>query len=278
MIPKCLTGRIVAWYHKYLAHPGQTRMEATIRQTMYWPNIRQDVEKTVRTCRVCQIYKGPSKKYGHLPLKQAENPIPWNRVHVDMIGPLTVKTAKGKHELRALTMIDPVTGWFEVKDVKKADSDSCMRAMDDVWLSRYPRPEYLGFDGGSEFKSVFKQMRINYGMKKQPSAAYNPQANGIVEQVHQVLNKNLKTFELTEKELDSRDPFSELLASAAFAIRSTVHTTLGATPGQLVFGRVMLLPIKFPAELAVIHIRRQDMMKKKNEKENMKRIPHQSTK
>ena len=75
--------------------------------------------------------------------------------------------------------------------------------------------------------------------------------------------------------MDSRDPFSELLASAAFAIRSTVHTTLGATPGQLVFGRDMLLPIKFHADWAAIHVRRQDMMKKNNERENAKRIPHQ---
>ena len=69
MIPKCLTGCILAWYHKYLAHPGQTRMEATIRQTMHWPNIQQDVERTVRTCRICQIYKGSPKKVWSFAIK-----------------------------------------------------------------------------------------------------------------------------------------------------------------------------------------------------------------
>jgi hypothetical protein len=32
--------------------------------------------------------------------------------------PLTIKTPSGKKKLLALTMIDPSTGLFEVKDVK----------------------------------------------------------------------------------------------------------------------------------------------------------------
>jgi hypothetical protein len=77
----------------------------------------------------------------------------------------------------------------------------------------------------------------NYGMKEKPSSSYNPQSNGIVERVHQVLGNALRTFELEHKELDTNDPWGPFLSAAAWAIRSTVHTTLDATPGQLVFGR-----------------------------------------
>jgi hypothetical protein len=48
----------------------------------------------------------------------AERPIAWNRVDVDLVGPLTIKTPSGKKEVLALAMIDPSTGWFEVKYVK----------------------------------------------------------------------------------------------------------------------------------------------------------------
>jgi hypothetical protein len=58
------------------------------------------------------------KKYGDPPEKLAERPISWNIVDVDLIGPLTIKTPSGKKELLALKMIEPLTGWFEVKDVK----------------------------------------------------------------------------------------------------------------------------------------------------------------
>jgi hypothetical protein len=111
-------------------------------------------------------------------------------------------------------------------------------------------------------------MRKNYGMKKRVTTAYNPQANGIIERLHLVLADALRTFELQERELDATDPWSSFLASAAFSIRSTYHTTLGASPGQLVFGRDMLLPIKFKANWAEIKARRQDEIRRYNEREN----------
>jgi hypothetical protein len=45
-------------------------------------------------------------------------------------------------------MIDPSTGWFEVKHVKYKSAKESMNTFDDVWLSRYLRPEYKGFDNG----------------------------------------------------------------------------------------------------------------------------------
>jgi hypothetical protein len=88
------------------------------------------------------------KKYGDLPEKLSERPIAWNRVDVDLIGPLTINTPSEKKELLAFTMIDPSTGWFEVKDVKYKSAKESMNTFDDVWLSRYPKPEYIGFDNG----------------------------------------------------------------------------------------------------------------------------------
>jgi hypothetical protein len=48
--------------------------------------------------------------------------------------------------------------------------------------------------------------------------------------------------------MDEKDPWGPFLSSAEYAIQSTFHTTLKATPGQLVFGRDMVLPIKFMAD------------------------------
>jgi hypothetical protein len=79
---------------------------------------------------------------------------------------------------------------------------------------------------------------------------------------------------LQEREVDGNDPWASFLASAAFAIRSTYHTTLGASPGQLVFGRDMLLPIKFKAKWAEIKARCQDEIRHNNERENKGRKDH----
>ena len=275
IVPPSLQERIVWWYHSYLQHPGQKRMEATLKQNLTWPSLAKDVETFVRTCKSCQKNKLVKKKYGHLPAKQAEKPIPWNRVNIDLIGPLTVKTPQGNKELLALTMIDPATGWFEVKDVKDQSAGAAMEAFDDVWLSRYPRPEFIGFDNGKEYKGVFKELCRNYGMTPKIISAYNPQANGIVERVHLVLADALRTAEVDGKELDPINPWAPYLNAAAFAIRSTFHTTLGATPAQLVFGRDMVLPIRYMADWALIEEARQQEIERNNMRENAKRIKYE---
>jgi hypothetical protein len=145
---------------------------------------------------------------------------------------------------------------------------------DDVWLSRYPRPEYIGFDNGGEYKKEFADLVTNYGLKKKNSTPFNPQSNGIIERVHLTLNDALRTAELDGRELDEKDPWGPFFASAAYAIRSTFHTTLKATPGQLVFGRDMVLPITFVADWGAIEQQRQKEMGRNNRRENASRISH----
>ena len=63
--------------------------------------MKEDVEYTVRTCKTCQQFKKTQKKYGKLPAKEAEmESTLWERVNVDLIGPLTVKTPLQEHTLK----------------------------------------------------------------------------------------------------------------------------------------------------------------------------------
>jgi hypothetical protein len=205
-------------------------MEATLRKNLIWPNLKNDVEATVKNYHECQIGKKVRNKYGDLPEKLAERPIAWNRIDVDLIGPLTIKNPSGKRELLALTMIDHSTSWFQVKDVKNKSAKESMNTFDDVWLSRYPRPEYIGFDNGGAYKNVFEELVDNYGIKKNNSTQFNPQSNVIIERVHLTLNDALRTSEIDGREMDKKDPWGPFLSSAAYAMRSTFHTTLKATP------------------------------------------------
>jgi hypothetical protein len=60
-------------------------------------------------------------------------------------------------------------------------------------------------------------------------------------QINETVRDNLATFNLSNIELPEYDPFGSFLSAAACAIKSTIHTTLQATPaGQLVLGRDML--------------------------------------
>jgi transposase len=64
------------------------------------------------------------------------------------------------------------------------------------WLSRYPRPEYIGFDNGGEHKKGFQELVNNYGIKKKNSTPFDPQSNGMIERAHSTLNDSLRTAEV----------------------------------------------------------------------------------
>ena len=71
----------------------------------------------------------------------------------------------------------------------------------------------------------------------------NPQVNAIIEIIHQVLGYLVHTYNLQETYADDDDPWMGILATVAFAVSSTYHMTNRKIPGQLVFGRDMILPI-----------------------------------
>jgi Integrase zinc binding domain len=275
IISKVLQQRTVSWYHLYLKHPGQNRMENTLKSIYWWNNMRKDIALYVKTCRNCQLCKKSRKKYGHLPLKDMEASVPWNHVNINLIGPLSVKTkSKRTFVLNALTMIDLATGWFEISEIKERTVEHVAKVFDNVWLSRYPRPQYIGFENGRENKGLFKKMIVNYGQKSKLTTSHNPQSNGIIERVHAVLNDMLCTHHFSETEMDTEDPWTDILSSTAFAIWLTCHGTLEATPGQLVFNRDMVIPVKFTANWAYISQKRLRQTQKDNQQENARCIPH----
>ena len=82
------------------------------------------------------------------------------------------------------------------------------------------------------------------------------------------------TFELEDNCMDETDPWADILLAAAFVMRSTMHTTLNATPGQLVFGCDMIMNLKCEADWQAIRQCKQSVTDKTYLKESSKRIPH----
>ena len=75
-------------------------------------------------------------------------------------------------------------------------SECIARLVNKTWLCRYPRCRYLIYDNGSEFKLHFEHLCDSYGIKRKPTMVRNPQANAILERVHQVIGQMLRTAEI----------------------------------------------------------------------------------
>lgn len=163
-----------------------------------------------------------------------------------------------------MTFIDPATGWFEICEIYNKTSAHMSQVLNLTWLSRYPRPEKLIFDNGTECKKDFCHIFDNYGVKHRPTTIKKTQANSILEHVHQVLGNMLHTKNLAEIDFDLEDTWDTVLSSVAYVIRSTHHSTLGASPAQLVFRRDMVIPMQYVAEWDIICKRKQQKIDAEN--------------
>ena len=80
-----------------------------------------------------------------------------------------------------------------------------------------------------------------------------------------------RCMDLDNVQVDLLDPWDDILANVAWAVRSLYHTTLGATPGELVFGRDMLFNIRNKIDWQLINTRRQNRIDKDRARENTSR-------
>ena len=151
VVPTVLRKYVLNWYHTYLLHPGQDRTEAAIKQHLYWPGLQTDVRSHVTRCDTCQRCKKNRTKYGLMPMKEAEG-VPWDHLCVDLIGLYTIRQTKGSElTLKAVTMIDPFTGWFEITQYANKTAGEIANIVEQTWLSRYPWPTNMTFNCGSKF-------------------------------------------------------------------------------------------------------------------------------
>ena len=174
-------------------------------------------------------------------------------------------------------MINPATSCFEMVKIHTKTPMEIANFVEMTWLNRYPRLRILTVDGGTEFKGGFKKiMKDEFNLEVKTISVRNPQANAIIERIHQTIGNMIKTFQVNAKDdIDEEDPWSGILSAVMFALRSTYHTTLEAIPMQLVFGRDEILPIFHQADWKYIKAKKQRLINMNNKRENAKRITHE---
>jgi hypothetical protein len=126
-------------------------------------------------------------------------------------------------------------------------------------FSQYPWPTQVCFDRGKE--SIGCDLD---GITRKPIPTRNPQANAIIERVHQVIGNIIRSFELQDNYLDEDDSWKGNFSATAFAACSTYHTTLQKSPCQLVFCRDMICNIEHIVNWEYIHASKQKVIQKHN--------------
>ena len=111
-----------------------------------------------------------------------------------------------------------------------------------------------------------------FSIEHKPTTVKNPQANSILERIHQVVMNMIRTSDIDMQDTCEPEMIDEILSNVGWAIRSTYHTMVGSTPGAAVFGRDMLFDIPYLADWTEIGKRRQNQVDKSNALENKHRL------
>ena len=132
-------------------------------------------------------------------------------------------------------MINPATGSFEMTQIPNKMAAKVLDITEKTWFTRYPLPQRVVFDRGTKFIPKFAKMCQNdYGLKRKPITTKNPQSNAIIKCIHKNVAKIIRTFDVSN--IVNNNPWSGILAATMFAILATYHTTLQASPMEIVFG------------------------------------------
>ena len=130
-------------------------------------------------------------------------------------------------------------------------------------------------DNGGEFNGfIFQELLESWGIKDVPTTSRNPTANAICERMHQTVGNILRTMIYTDPPhtvTEAKKLVDKALATAMHAMRASVSTTLGSSPGALVFGRDMFLNIPLIADWQLIAQRREQLVNESLRRQNLKR-------
>ena len=107
------------------------------------------------------------------------------------------------------------------------------------WICRFGVLDSIHSDQGRNFESkTFSGICQLLNISKTRASAYHPEGNGQVEKLHKTLRSMLKA-----RVEDNPATWDEHLDVCVMAYRSSVHSSTGHNPFEVMFGREMRMPL-----------------------------------
>ena len=219
VVPAPLQGKVLQELHE--THPGMIRMKSIARSYVWWPNIDSDIEKTVRTCHVCQATRASPPEAPVHPWCFPTGP--WQGLHVYFKGPVLERTY--------LVVVDAYSKCPEIVNMLITTATATIKVLHEIF-SRHGLPETIVSDNGLQFISEeFSNFCNNNGIIHRKSAPYKPSTNGQAERIVQVLKSAITRARITGEDIDTA------VARHMLIYRNTVHSTTGECPSMLLMKR-----------------------------------------
>ncbi|QRW07203.1 Retrotransposable element Tf2 protein [Ceratobasidium sp. AG-Ba] len=208
-------------------HQGQARTLELISRRYYWPAMKQQVNRFVETCEICQRSKGHKHYAPQKPLPIPQKP--WEDIAYDFI----VKLPESQGMDSILIVIDRFSR--QAHFIPCLESTNAEGVADlfikEVW-KLHGLPKTTVSDRGPTFNSQFlKALYAKLGINPKFSTAFHPETDGITERTNQWLEGFLRSF------CNYRpDDWVQWLPIAEFCHNNQVNSATGKTAFETIYG------------------------------------------
>ncbi|KAI3820245.1 hypothetical protein L1987_07789 [Smallanthus sonchifolius] len=200
-VPTCLPTKAteidsILW-HRKLGHISYRKMNYLVRNGLITgvPRLRFFVTDDCMPCK-----KGKQQRKYHKPKIQNSIDTPLELLHMDLLGPISIKSIGGKSYCLVVTDDYSRISWVHflgTKDETAGILQYLILSLENICKLKVRR---IRSDNGTEFKNnVMELFSLKKGIHHEVSAPYTPQQNGVAERKNRTLIETARTMLLDAK-------------------------------------------------------------------------------
>jgi transposase InsO family protein len=229
--PLCMQEEIVEKIHRQ-GHAGVTATLNAVKQHHWFRGMKVTVKNVVRRCQDCIKRKGrPLTKEKIAPDQRPR--VLGGRWHIDGV----ILPPSGGYD-HIMVATDVATKYVVIKESKGETAEAAKDVLMEV-IRRFGRPQEVTTDQGRAFtSSQFSKICEGLFIQYKPTAAGQPQSDGMVERV----NRTIEDVLSIACGGDAAN-WSEHVAEIEYAINTRVSSVTKFSPYELVYGRLPPGPV-----------------------------------
>jgi hypothetical protein len=229
-VPEAHTEQLIYEHHvmPWGGHLKTTKVLGKLQVRYYWPRMRAQVERFMKTCQECAERAGQGRKYtpplGDMPLPTE----PWVVVGMDILK-LSPTLSGNLYALIVTCLFSKWTLAFAMEDQRA--KTVCEILVKQI-MPREGIPRVVLSDQGGQFTGkLMTEIRKFLGVDQLTTMTFHPQSNGQTERYNRTLLDMLS--KVSNRATDCWD---EVLPYVVFAYNTGKQTSAGYSPFLLMFG------------------------------------------